>query len=67
MLIGAGIGMTPCASILRGALKYKWRKGYDPKTLHFFWTVRYICFYFIRETKIYLNLLLLPLILLSSE
>eukprot|EP00750_Incisomonas_marina_P017975 INCI2668.2.p1 GENE.INCI2668.2~~INCI2668.2.p1 ORF type:complete len:886 (-),score=109.95 INCI2668.2:1911-4568(-) len=41
MLVGAGIGMTPCASILRGALKYKWRKGYDPKTLQFMWLVRH--------------------------
>ncbi len=40
LLVGAGIGMTPCASILRGALKYRWRKGHNPKTLQFFWTLR---------------------------
>lgn len=71
MLVGAGIGMTPCASILRGALKYvwagdsriptdsdilisflmlhryKWRKGYDPKTLQFVWLVRCVRYYIV--------------------
>lgn len=30
MLIGAGIGLTPCASILTSMLRYKWKKNYQP-------------------------------------
>ena len=40
MLIAAGIGLTPCASILCALLKYKWRKGFLPEILHFYWIIR---------------------------
>ena len=41
MLVGAGIGMTPCASILTSLIKYKWKKGHESEILHFYWIVRY--------------------------
>ena len=40
MIVGAGIGLTPCASIIRAVLKHKWRKGFTPNTLTFCWVVR---------------------------
>jgi len=39
MLIGAGIGMTPCASVLTAMLKYRWRLNFKPEILHFYWVV----------------------------
>lgn len=41
MLVGAGIGLTPCASILASLIKYKWKKNHSTEILHFFWVVRY--------------------------
>lgn len=40
MLIGAGIGLTPCASILTALLRYRWKKNFFPEILHFYWMVR---------------------------
>jgi hypothetical protein len=40
MVIGAGIGLTPCASILTALLKYQWKKNFSPEILHFYWMVR---------------------------
>ncbi|KAJ1433380.1 hypothetical protein B484DRAFT_394488, partial [Ochromonadaceae sp. CCMP2298] len=40
MLIGAGIGLTPCASILCALTKYRWKKGFGPEIVHFYWVVR---------------------------
>ena len=40
MLVGAGIGVTPCASIMKGVVGYRWKKGYTPNNLHFFWVAR---------------------------
>lgn len=40
MLIGAGIGLTPCASILCALTKYKWKKNFNPELIHFYWIVR---------------------------
>ena len=40
MLIGAGIGLTPCASILSSLTKYRWKKNFNPEILHFYWIVR---------------------------
>ena len=40
MLVGAGIGVTPCASILKGVINYRWKKGFTPHNLHFFWVAR---------------------------
>jgi len=40
MLIGAGIGLTPCASILTALLRYRWKKNFYPEILHFYWMVR---------------------------
>lgn len=37
----AGIGMTPCASILTAMLKYRWRFGQPPEKLHFYWVVQH--------------------------
>ena len=31
MVIGAGIGMTPCASILAALLRYRWRRSFGPE------------------------------------
>jgi NADPH oxidase len=39
MIIGAGIGLTPCASILTSLLKFKWKKGFTPEIMHFYWLV----------------------------
>jgi len=40
MLVGAGIGVTPCASIMKGVINYRWKKGFRPENLHFFWAAR---------------------------
>ena len=40
MVIGAGIGMTPCASVLTSLLKYRWKFGRPPEKLHFYWIVQ---------------------------
>ena len=40
MIVGAGIGVTPCSSIMRGVVNYRWKKGYSPNTLYFFWVAR---------------------------
>jgi NADPH oxidase len=39
MVVGAGIGLTPCASILRAVTKYKWKRGFYPELLHLYWIV----------------------------
>ena len=41
MMIGAGIGLTPSCSVLRSVLKYKWKKGWKPNVLKFYWVVRH--------------------------
>jgi NAD(P)H-flavin reductase len=41
MIVGAGIGMTPCASVLTAMLKYRWRFGQPPEKLHFYWVVQH--------------------------
>ena len=41
MMIGAGIGLTPSCSVLRSVLKYKWKKGWKPNVLRFYWVVRH--------------------------
>ena len=41
MMIGAGIGLTPSCSVLRSVLKYKWKKGWKPSLLRFYWVVRH--------------------------
>ncbi len=41
MLVGAGIGLTPCASILTALTRYRWKKNYPPEILHFYWVVRH--------------------------
>jgi len=40
MVVGAGIGVTPCSSIMRGVVNYRWKKGFTPNTLYFFWVAR---------------------------
>ena len=40
MLVGAGIGVTPCASIMKGVVNYRWKKGFQPANLHFYWVAR---------------------------
>lgn len=40
MLVGAGIGVTPCSSILKGVINYRWKKGFSPYNLHFYWVAR---------------------------
>jgi hypothetical protein len=41
MVVGAGIGLTPCNSILRAVLKYKWRHNQYPNHLHLYWQARH--------------------------
>jgi hypothetical protein len=41
MVVRAGIGMTPCASVLTAMLKYRWRFGQPPEKLHFYWVVQH--------------------------
>ena len=41
MVIGAGIGLTPVSSILRGVTQYKWKKGYKPDNIYIIWVVRH--------------------------
>lgn len=41
MLIGSGIGLTPSSAIVQAILRHKWRRGYSPEVLHFFWIVRH--------------------------
>ena len=40
LIVGAGIGVTPCASIMKGIVNYRWKKGFTPNNLHFFWVAR---------------------------
>ena len=40
LIVGAGIGVTPCASIMKGIVNYRWKKGFKPKNLYFFWVAR---------------------------
>jgi len=40
MVVGAGIGVTPCSSIMRGVVNYRWKKGYTPNNLYFYWVAR---------------------------
>ena len=40
MLVGAGIGLTPSAAILRATLMYRWKRGLSPKHICFAWVVR---------------------------
>jgi hypothetical protein len=37
MLVGGGIGLTPCASILTSVIRYKWKKNFPPDVLNFYW------------------------------
>lgn len=41
MLVGAGIGLTPCAAILTALLKYRWRKNFNPNVVRFYWLIRH--------------------------
>jgi len=41
ILVGAGIGITPGACILKSLLRYKWRKGSNPNQLYFSWVNRW--------------------------
>ena len=41
MMIGAGIGLTPCASVLRAIMRHKWQYGFSPEILQFYWVVRH--------------------------
>ena len=41
MLAGAGIGLTPCASILSALLRYRWKQNFGPEIVHFYWTVAF--------------------------
>ena len=41
LVVGAGIGITPGSCILKSILRYKWRKGANPKRLYFAWVNRW--------------------------
>ena len=40
LVVGAGIGVTPCASIMKGVVNFRWKKGFSPNNLHFYWVAR---------------------------
>ncbi len=40
MLVGAGIGLTPCVSILTALTRYRWTRNFNPDIVHFYWVVR---------------------------
>lgn len=40
MLVGAGIGLTPSSSILKAICRHKWKKGFIPNVIYFYWVVR---------------------------
>ena len=41
MLVGAGIGLTPSSSILQSVLRHKWKKGFHPEVIRFYWVLRH--------------------------
>lgn len=41
LLVGAGIGLTPCASVLTALIKHQWKKNFNPKILQFYWIIRH--------------------------
>ena len=40
MMVGGGIGLTPCASVISALIKHRWKKGLNPEILHLYWVVR---------------------------
>jgi hypothetical protein len=41
MIVGGGIGLTPCASIITSLIKHRWKQGLkNPEILHLYWVVR---------------------------
>lgn len=40
MMVGAGIGLTPVASVINAVVRHRWKKGQDPEILHMYWVVR---------------------------
>jgi len=41
MLVGAGIGLTPSSAILQSILRHKWKKGFRPGTINFYFVLRH--------------------------
>merc|ERR1711988_1163218 len=39
-MVGAGIGLTPVASVITSIVKYRWKKDISPEILHMYWVVR---------------------------
>jgi len=42
VLVSTGVGCTPQASLLKGLVDYRWKKGFTPHHLHFLWVVDYM-------------------------
>jgi len=40
MCVGAGIGVTPLASILQGTVMHRWMLGFQPYHIHFAWVAK---------------------------
>jgi hypothetical protein len=40
MIVGGGIGLTPCASVISALIKHRWKRGLNPEILHLYWVVR---------------------------
>jgi len=40
MIIGGGIGLTPCASVISALIKHRWKRGLNPEIMHLYWVVR---------------------------
>ncbi|KAJ1450861.1 hypothetical protein M885DRAFT_621312 [Pelagophyceae sp. CCMP2097] len=41
MVVGAGIGVTPCAAILTALVRYRWRNNFKPEVVHVYWLVQH--------------------------
>lgn len=41
LVVGAGIGLTPCIAILTSMIRYRWRRNFNPEILHYYWLVRH--------------------------
>ncbi len=40
MVVGGGIGLTPCASVVSALIRHRWKMGLNPEIMHLYWVVR---------------------------
>ena len=42
MMVGAGIGLTPCASVISSIIRHRWHNSKpNPEIVHLYWVVRH--------------------------